>query len=275
MGQGNSPSASWVRGMLAAWTGAGARGAGATLLGGAALALGARCLVSGNPAFTLQPLPGWIPAQRLVAAVVGAVMIAGGAGLMARKTARPAALLLMLNFAFWALLLHGPVVARAPLRPGNWGGVGEIAIVIAGCWLLWRGSGAAAVPAWLRRACGLAILVVGSEHWSFLRGAMGMVPAYLGLAPAAKTWVVYVTGGFHLAAGLALLSGVQARLAARWWAGMISLFALMVWAPLVAASPALRPAWTELLMSAAVAGAGWVLAGSLKTAATVAVTTAT
>ncbi|HEY7855151.1 MAG TPA: hypothetical protein VIC32_01810, partial [Terriglobales bacterium] len=57
------------------------------------------------------------------------------------------------------------------------------------------------------------------------------------------------------------------QLAARLWALMITIFTVLVWVPRVWATPSQRSMWTELLMSAAMAGAGWVLAACYRASA--------
>jgi hypothetical protein len=47
---------------------------------------------------------------------------------------------------------------------------------------------------------------------------------------------------------------------------MISIFTFVVWIPAIAAAPGTRDPWLEFFLSAAIAGAAWVIAGSLQRA---------
>jgi protein-S-isoprenylcysteine O-methyltransferase Ste14/uncharacterized membrane protein len=229
----------------------------AVLLGGASVVLGAICLFSNNFAFTEQPLPAWLP-RIAMAIATGIVLIAAGAGLFARGAARLAALVLTVNFAFWGVLTLVPT-AQAPLLLGNWGGVAEVAMMTIGAWLLWRRDGEM-LPPWARLTFGVSIGLMGVEHFVYSAVTLTMVPFYLPLGHAAQLGVVYAVGVLHLAAGLAIVTGVQARLASKLWALMLSLFGLLVWVPLVIRSPRADSNWSELLLTLVIAGAGWALA---------------
>ncbi len=234
-------------------------GMAAALLGGAAAVLGAICLVSNRFAFTEQPLPSWLPRAGM-AVVTGVVLIAAGAGLFARGASRLAALVLAVNFALWFALALVPA-AQAPLLLANWGGVAEVAMMAIGAWLLWQPRGReASLPLWARVAFGVSVALMGVEHFVYSAVTLTMVPFYLPLSPAAQLGVVYAVGVLHLAAALAIVTGVQARLASRLWALMLSLFALLVWVPLVIRTPHQAFNWSELLLTLVIAGAGWALA---------------
>jgi uncharacterized membrane protein YphA (DoxX/SURF4 family) len=74
---------------------------------------------------------------------------------------------------------------------------------------------------------------------------------------------VYVTGASYVAAGVALLAGVCTRLAAALAAAQMGLFTLLVWLPYVIDSPHDLGQWSELLDSAALAAAAWVVARAI------------
>ena len=235
-------------------------GVAAAMLGGASVVLGAICLFSSRFAFTEQPLPAWLP-RVAMAIATGVVLVAAGAGLFARGAARLAALVLTVNFAFWVVLRLMPAV-RAPLVLANWGGIAEVAMMTIGAWLLWRARTGEGIvpPLWLRLAFAVSIGLMGVEHFVYSAVTLTMVPFYLPLAPAARLGVVYAVGVLHLAAALAIVTGVQARLASRLWALMLSLFGLLVWVPLVIRAPRQDGNWSEFLLTLVIAGAGWALA---------------
>jgi uncharacterized membrane protein YphA (DoxX/SURF4 family) len=64
----------------------------------------------------------------------------------------------------------------------------------------------------------------------------------------------WVTGAGHLAAGIALVTGLQARLAVTLHAAMMASFVLLVHIPRVIASPEKHEEWIMLAVSSALTG---------------------
>jgi uncharacterized membrane protein YphA (DoxX/SURF4 family) len=87
-----------------------------------------------------------------------------------------------------------------------------------------------------------------------------MVPRWL---PAAPTLWSAATGAAHLAAGAAIVTGVQARLAAILLTLMCALFGVLVHAPLLLADPHSHLNWVMNGMNLSLTGAAWVVADSL------------
>jgi uncharacterized membrane protein YphA (DoxX/SURF4 family) len=87
-----------------------------------------------------------------------------------------------------------------------------------------------------------------------------LVPKWL--PPTQEFWG-YLTGVCFVAAGVAILTGVQARLAAILLTAMLVSFALLVHEPMLLADHSTHYNWTESAENLAVIGAAWVVADSL------------
>ncbi|HKC79598.1 MAG TPA: DoxX family membrane protein [Gemmatimonadaceae bacterium] len=234
------------------------------------IGLGVLSLVYGDFALQWQPVPAWVPGRTFLAYASGAVMILCGAGLLSRRTASFASSVLLVYTLMWLLLLKLPHVVMDPLQEFNWLGFGEIAMIVAGSFVLFARDHGQPESSKLKFATGesgvriarylfgLAVIPVGLSHFVYAKETIGFVPAWIPFRPA---WA-YLTGAGHIAAGLGVLFGVVPRLAALLEAAMIGVFTVLVWVPLVA-KESTQLNWTGLLISWIIGAAAWVVAGSL------------
>jgi uncharacterized membrane protein len=235
------------------------------------IGLGVLSLVFGDFALQWQPVPAWLPARAYLAYASGVVMIAAAAGLLSRRTALLSSGVLLAYLLLWLLLLQLPHLVMAPLVEVNWLGFGEIAVIVAGGWVLFAAERGRGAPSNLQFATGargmriarllfaLALIPIGLSHFVYARETTAFVPAWL---PFRAGWA-YLTGAGHIVAGLGVLFGVVPRLAAMLEAAMIGAFTALVWVPLVVATPTIQLPWTGFLISWTIGAAAWVVAGSL------------
>jgi uncharacterized membrane protein len=233
-------------------------------------AMGVLCLLTGSLAYLFQPVPRWVPLRQWVAYASGALLIASGLALLARRTTRIAALVLTVNFAFfWLLLLHVPKALAEPMVVGNWEGCGLNMAVVAGTWILLALSspppagpsarlfGESGVSL-ARRVYALGLPLVGLAHFVEARGATEYVPTWF---PLPIGWV-YLTGTAHFAAGLAILFGVLPALAAVLEASQITAFVILAHIPAVYGAPHDKEQWGQLLYAVAICGSAWLVAAT-------------
>jgi uncharacterized membrane protein len=106
-----------------------------TLFAVGMIGLGILALIYGDFAMVWQPVASWIPGRTVLAYGSGLLMVLGGAGLLVRATAAWSARLLFPYLILW-LLLKVPALLVAPQMEAVWLGVGEIAVLLAGGWVL-------------------------------------------------------------------------------------------------------------------------------------------
>jgi hypothetical protein len=92
-----------------------------------------------------------------------------------------------------------------------------------------------------------------------LKIATPMVPAML---PYREGWVIF-TGIAHIAAGLGLLTGIYAWLAATLEAGMLTAFGVLVWLFPLLGKLSDTNLWVEFIVTIAVASGAFAVASKL------------
>jgi uncharacterized membrane protein len=214
-----------------------------------------------------QPIAEDFPGRWWLAYLSGALLLAGGAGLLVKPLATRSAQLITLYLAvFWVL----PQVVKAcatPLSIGSVLGVFETLAAGAGAWILASGASATGVGA-AHRLFGLSCIMFGLSHFAYADFTAGMIPAWF----PARLGLAYATGAGHALAGLAMVVGVRARLAATLEALMMSSFVLLLHIPSLWAVPApdwaptMRVRLTALCWASVLAGAAWIVARSPRVA---------
>ncbi len=248
-------------------------------LNAGAVARGVFALASGSIAVWIlvfgqwvpQPLPAAMPLRELLTYAGAVVILVASAGLCVARTAVAAVLTLGAYQAVSAALAVPLWLAR-PLSVGAWYPFCEAVTPLAAAaalYLMLRHSKPGLERARVERVAlrgaqivfGLTCVFYGDSHFVYAAYTATLVPAWL----PDRLLLAYVTGACHVAAGLAIIVGIMPRLAAGLEATMMSLFGLVVWVPSFFAQP--RPSWatppsqqwSELVVTALMAAAAWVV----------------
>ena len=245
--------------------------AGQVVFAAIMIALGIQGLIKGDFTAVWAPVPKSVPARQLLVYLCASISLASGIGLLLRRAAALASRVLLASLIVWFLLWRVRALFIATLVDSTWS-CGETMAMMAGAWVLFAAFATDGDRRWLGFATGdsglriarvlyaLALIPFGYAHFAYLQHTAEMVPGWL---PWHLGWA-YFTGATFIAASIAILFGVFARLAATLSALQMALFLLLVWVPALAAGPLNAFQQGEVATNLALVAAGWVVAESYR-----------
>ena len=246
-------------------------GFGVALFAASLIAIGITCLSRGGIAAVWSGVPKGLPGRAVVITLSAVISIATGLGVLWRRSAVVTSRVLLAWMAAWMVAFRIPLVFRGPSGTDAWWATGETAAMMTGAWLLYARFARErddAKPDFLasdngaliaRVLFGLALIPFGVAHFTYLQHTADTVPSWL---PWRVGWACF-TGGTLIAAGVAIVTGVLARLAATLAAWEMTLFTVLVWVPIVVRGPDAGQ-WDEFVDSCVLTGVAWLVAESYR-----------
>jgi hypothetical protein len=248
---------------------------GVYVFGIASVAAGILDLIWGELEPAHQPLQAWgdhIPGVTIFAYIAAVWLIAGGAAILWRRSARfGAAALGILHGIF--VLFPLPRFYMAPrflgygtaVYIGVLGTVCQQIVLVVAAAVLYASLGkrgtlsprAALVARWI---FGLCSVDFGLAHLTAIEFTAPMVPKWMPLG--GSFWTV-LTGIAFVLAGMAIVAGILDVLAARLLGLMLLVFSVLVLTPMTFASPLDHTTWGGNAYNLTVAGAAWIVADCL------------
>jgi uncharacterized membrane protein YphA (DoxX/SURF4 family) len=230
------------------------------------MALGMACLAFGDfdPG---QPVAKTFPARTALAYAAGALMVVAAAAVEWRRTAAGGAAALTVYYAFFVvILMQGRLLLSHYAEFVMYEDIAMQLAIAAGGLIVYATTARidAAMAARFTRvgrlAFGVCALIFGGAHFAYLKNTASLVPKWL--PPAQEFWA-YATGVGFVAAGVAILTGIQSRLAAILVTAMLVSFGMLANGRILLADHSSHWNWTESAVNLAVVGAAWVVADSL------------
>jgi len=229
-------------------------------------ALGLTCLAFGdfNPG---QTVPKNFPVRTALAYSAGAFMVVAAAAIEWRRTVVWGAAALTGYYAVFVLLLmNGRLLVTGYAVYGTYENIAMQLAIAASALIVY--STTAQIDRALtvrltrlgRMAFGVCSIIWGGAHFIYMNLTAPLVPKWL---PPGQIFWGCVTGVCFIAAGLGILTGIQARLAGILLTVMIASFGLLANGPMLVADPSSHFNWTESALNLALTGAAWVIADSL------------
>jgi uncharacterized membrane protein YphA (DoxX/SURF4 family) len=240
---------------------------GIRIYGLGAIATGLVGLVWGDFALQWEPVAASFPGRTALAYIFGALLVVAGAAVNWRRpSATLGATALVGLYAVVVVLMHGAQIVQHPGAFGAWHGAAEQLALLAGglasyVYLADASGGRRVTRVALIGICmGVCLLMFGLAHFLYLDFTAAFVPAWM---PGGQKFWAVLTGVAHLAAGVALLSGFKARLAAILLTAMFATFSVLVHLPLLIADPHSHLNWVMNAINVALTGAAWAIATAL------------
>ena len=226
-------------------------------------------LVKGDFAAGWQPVPASFPLRLALVYLTAFVCVACGVGLLVQRTTALAARVLFVWLMAWLLLLRIPWMF-VDFGVGTWWSASSTAVITETAWILDISRSDYEKPLGFivnnnglrlaRALFGLGLIPIGLAHFLYVDATAPLVPAWLQWP---YFWA-YFTGATFIAAGVAIIIGIFARLAALLVTIQIGLLTVLIWVPRSIEGILTPFQWGEFVVSIVLTACALVVADSYK-----------
>jgi hypothetical protein len=224
--------------------------------------LGAISLASGQFIPGIQPILESLSGSSAVARLNGILLVALSVGLFSNRFQKPAAMLLASYLAAWLLAAHLPQLLVKAFDITRLVGLMEVAAIVAALGILAfnRDRRPAAPARFASIVYGCMLLLFAAVHFTYREFIASMIPGWI---PFAALWP-WVTASVNLAAGLTFLTGIKSQIGGALIGAMYASWVPIVHLPRIFAAPDNVDEWTAGAVAVTLAGAAWLVAGSVQ-----------
>ena len=232
---------------------------GRTIFSVGAAGLGLQHLITGNFGPGLEAVPAWVVGRTELAYLTGLALCLGALGVLAAVRRRQGAVLIAIVFSALFVFLQWPLLVYHVTDPNVWTTVFETLALSGAAWTLVTSTAAPGEnpvpPALGRLAYGLALPAFGILHFKYAHFVGTLIPAWI---PLHTAWAVFI-GICFVAAGLAIVTRIRARLAATLLGAMFGSWVVLLHIPLVITSHGAGGKWTSLFVATMMCGGAWMV----------------
>jgi uncharacterized membrane protein YphA (DoxX/SURF4 family) len=231
-----------------------------------AFALGITGLVWGDFGVVWQPAAAGYTGPSSLGYLVAIFPLLAGLSMQWQRATLLGASALFVAYCLAIMFFDVPRGFAHPSVFGAWYGVLENLALAVGALIICSDharlepSAAERLSKVARIVFGICLIYFGLAHHFYLANTVSMVPKWL---PPSQPFWAYATGAGHVAAGIAITTGIYARLAAILLTAMFIVFGILVHPSNVMTQPHNHFAWAENAVNFALIGSAWVVAASL------------
>ncbi len=210
----------------------------------------------------LQPVPSTAEFPSTIARFNGILLGALSVALLVKRFKMTSAAILAAYCSAWLIAAHIPQIVLGSFEITRLVSLMEVASIVAALLILAFGGydRSASLTRFGSIVFGCMLLLFAAVHFQYHDFIASMIPAWI---PFAMVWP-WLTASANLAAGLSFLTGVRTSICGALLGTMYISWVPIVHLPRIIAAPTNVEEWTACALAMTLAGAAWLVAGSVR-----------